>query len=200
MQKDLNKLTEREKCELGMLYDANYSEETVKLRLKCQELCYDFNQIRPSDLKKQEEQIKKIVGKCGKSPVIIAPFHCDNGFNIELGDYFYANYNLIILDGAKVIVGDHVFIAPNCCISTAGHPLDAKRRNQGLEYAFPVTIGSNVWIGANVCILPGVTIGEGAVIGAGSVVNKDIPPYTVAVGNPCKVLRKITDNDILKYS
>ena len=184
MQKGLNKLTEREKCELGMLYDANYSEETVKLRLKCQELCYDFNQIRPSDL----------------SPVITAPFHCDNGFNIELGDYFYANYNLIILDGAKVTVGDHVFIAPNCCISTAGHPLDAKRRNQGLEYAFPVTIGSNVWIGANVCILPGVTIGEGAVIGAGSVVNKDIPPYTVAVGNPCKVLRKITDNDILKYS
>ena len=117
MQKDLNKLTEREKCELGMLYDANYSEETVKLRLKCQELCYDFNQIRPSDLKKQEEQIRKIVGKCGKSPVITAPFHCDNGFNIELGDYFYANYNLIILDGAKVTVGDHVWIGRNVYIA-----------------------------------------------------------------------------------
>ena len=200
MSKDLSNLTEREKCELGMLYDANYSEETVQLRLKCQELCYDFNQIRPSDLKKQEEQLRKIVGKCGKSPVIVAPFHCDNGFNIELGDYFYSNYNLIILDGAKVTIGDHVFIAPNCCISTAGHPLDAKRRNQGLEYAYPVTIGSNVWICANVCILPGVTIGEGAVIGAGSVVNKDIPPNTVAVGNPCKVLRKITDKDIQKYN
>ena len=92
MSKDISKLTEREKCELGMLYDANYSEETVKLRLKCQELCFDFNQIRPSDLKQQEEQIRKIVGKCGKSPVITAPFHCDNGFNIELGDYFYAHF------------------------------------------------------------------------------------------------------------
>ena len=111
--------------------------------------------------------------------------------NIEIGENFYANVNLVILDGAKVSIGANAFIAPNVGIYTAGHPLDAEQRNRGLEYARPVTIGNNVWIGAGVCILPGVTIGDNTVIGAGSVVTKDIPSNVLAVGNPCRVIKEI---------
>ena len=114
---------------------------------------------------------------------------CDYGYNIEIGENFYANHNLIILDGNKVEFGDNVFIAPNCSFYTAGHPLNAERRNKGLEYAKPIKVGNNVWIGGNVVVLPGVTIGDNVVIGAGSIVNKDIPSNTVAVGNPCKVIK-----------
>ncbi len=116
---------------------------------------------------------------------------CDYGYNIEIGENFYANHNLIILDGSKVQFGDNVFIAPNCSFYTAGHPLDAERRNKGLEYAKPIKVGNNVWIGGNVIVLPGVTIGDNTVIGAGSVVNKDIPSNVVAVGNPCKVIKQL---------
>ena len=118
---------------------------------------------------------------------------------IEVGDNFYVNHNCVILDGAKVTFGDNVFIAPNCGFYTAGHPIDYEQRNQGLEYAYPITVGSNVWIGGNCVILPGVTIGDNCVIGAGSVVNRDIPSGSIAVGNPCRVLRKITEADRQKY-
>ena len=113
------------------------------------------------------------------------------GLIIEVGENFYANVNLVILDGTKVTIGDNAFIAPNVGIYTAGHPLDAERRNQGLEYAYPIRIGNNVWIGAHSVILPGVTIGDHVVIGAGSVVTKDIPSYSLAVGNPCRVIRSL---------
>ena len=116
---------------------------------------------------------------------------CDYGYNIEIGENFYANHNLIILDAGKVKIGDNVFIAPNCNIYTASHPVDIIQRNKGLEYANPVKIGNNVWIGGNVTILPGVTIGDNCTIGAGSVVTKDIPANSIAYGNPCKVARKI---------
>nr|WP_312799862.1 sugar O-acetyltransferase [Pseudomonas sp.] len=135
------------------------------------------------------------MGKTGEHVLIEALFHCDYGYNIELGENFYSNVNLVILDCAKVSIGRNVFIAPNVGLYTAGHPLDAERRNQGLEYAHPITIGDNVWIGGGVTVLPGVTIGEGAVIGAGSVVTKDIPAHVVAVGNPCRVLRTIDNAD-----
>lgn len=123
--------------------------------------------------------------------MIEQPFLCDYGYNIHIGDNFYANHNLVILDGATVKFGDNVFVAPNCGFYTAGHPIDAAERNKGLEYARPITVGNDVWIGGNVCVLPGVTIGDDCVIGAGSVVVKDIPPHSVAVGNPCKVIKKI---------
>lgn len=123
------------------------------------------------------------------------PFHCDYGYNIEIGENFFANYNCVILDGAKVTFGDNVFIAPNCSFYTAGHPIDVLQRNQGLEYALPIKIGNNVWIGGNVTVLPGVTIGDNTVIGAGSLVNKDIPSNVVAAGNPCRVIREITENN-----
>ena len=126
-------------------------------------------------------------------------FWCDYGYNIEIGENFYSNHNLIILDGAKVTFGDNCFIAPNCGFYTAGHALDIKQRNQGLEIAWPITVGNNVWFGGNVIVLPGVSIGDGCIIGAGSVVNKDIPSGVLAAGNPCRVIRKITKEDEKKY-
>lgn len=127
----------------------------------------------------------------GEHLTIEQPFVCDYGYNISVGEGFFANYNLVILDPAPVTFGDNVFIAPNCSFTTASHPLDAERRNKGLETCKPIHVGNNVWIGANVVVLPGVTIGDNAVIGAGSVVTRDIPAGYVAYGNPCKPHRKI---------
>ena len=132
-----------------------------------------------------------MLGNTKQDFLIEQPFMCDYGYNIEIGENFYANHNLIILDGNKVTFGDNVFIAPNCAFYTAGHPLDPEQRNKGLEYAKPIEIGDNVWIGGNVVVLPGVKIGDNCVIGAGSVVTKDVPENSVAVGNPCKVIRKL---------
>lgn len=188
-------MTEKEKMTNQMLYDANYDKQLIKEREYAKDLCFDFNNTRPSDTEKQQLILKKLIGKTNGSFCITAPFWCDYGYNIELGENFYANHNLVILDGAKVIFGDNVFIAPNCGFHTAGHPIDLERRNNGLEYAYPITVGNNVWIGAGVNVLPGVKIGSNVVIGSGSVVTKDIPDNCVAVGNPCKVIRKITEED-----
>lgn len=183
-------MTEREKMLKGLLYNANYDTELLDLRIKCKDLCHKFNQILPSETMEQQNIIKKIIGKIEDNFVITAPFWCDYGQNISIGKDFYCNHNLIILDAAQVIIGDNVFIAPNCCISTAGHPLDYEKRNNGLEFAYPIIIGNNVWIGANVTILPGVTIGDNTVIGAGSVVTADIKSNKIAFGNPCKMQRE----------
>lgn len=188
-------MTEKEKMKKQMLYDANYDKQLIKEREYAKDLCFDFNNTRPSDTEKQQEILKKLIGKTKDSFCITAPFWCDYGYNVELGENFYANHNLVILDGAKVTFGDNVFIAPNCGFHTAGHPIDFERRNQGLEYAYPITVGDNVWIGAGVNVLPGVKIGNNVVIGSGSVVTKDIPDDSVAVGNPCRVIRKITEED-----
>jgi len=138
-------------------------------------------------------------GKTKETFFIEPPFRCDYGYNIEIGNNFYSNYNLIILDCAKVIIGDNVMLGPNVGIYTAGHPLHHETRNTLYEFAFPVTIGDNVWIGGNVVINPNVNIGKNTVIGSGSVVTKDISDNVIAVGNPCKVLRKITEDDKLYY-
>ena len=192
-------MTEREKMEQGMLYDANYDEELLAERARCKDLCFAYNQLKPSLIGEQEQIIRQLFGKTGKQFYVTAPFWCDYGSNIEIGENFYTNHNCVILDGAKVVFGDNVFIAPNCGFSTAGHPLDVEQRNQGLEYAYPITVGDNVWIGASVTVLPGVKIGSNSVIGAGSVVNRDIPEGVVAVGKPCRVLRNITEEDKKKY-
>lgn len=184
-------MTEKEKAKLGLLYDANYDKELIKERDKAKALCHEFNQLSPLDKERQKQILKNLLGKTDNEFCITQPFYCDYGYNIEIGKNFYSNHNLIILDGAKVEIGDNVFIAPNCCISTAGHPLDIDQRNVGLEYAYPVKIGNNVWIGAGVTILPGVSIGDNTTIGAGSIVNKDIPANVVAVGNPCKVIKNL---------
>lgn len=189
-------MTEKEKMLKGLLYDANYDKELGSERLKTKDLCFKYNTTLPSD----EESLRKIISelkiKTKENFFLTPPFYCDYGYNISVGENFYANHNLIILDGNKVSFGDNVFIAPSCTFSTAGHPLDKERRNKGLEYAHPITVGDDVWFGANVTVLPGVKIGSNVVIGAGSLVNKDIPDNSLALGNPCKVVRKITEKDI----
>lgn len=192
-------MNEWDKAQMGYLYDANYDINIVEKRIKCADLCYEFNQCRPSNIKKQIEIIKNIIGEIKGEFVITAPFYCDYGINITIGNNFYTNHNCTILDGAKVIFGDNVFIGPNCVFSTSGHPIDSVQRSEGLEIAFPITVGSDVWIGANVSVLPGVSIGNNTIIGAGSVVNKNIPDGVIAAGIPCKVIRKITDEDKEKY-
>ena len=192
-------MTEREKAQKGYLYDANYDPEIIEEETRCADLCYEFNQCRPSDTKKQKELLTKILGSMKENPVITAPFYCDYGFNISIGKNIYTHHNVTILDGAKVTFGDNVFIAPNCVFSTAGHAIDSEQRSRGLEIALPITVGDNVWIGTNVSVLPGVTIGNNTIIGAGSVVNKNIPEGVIAAGNPCKVIRKITEEDKKKY-
>lgn len=192
-------MTEKEKMKQGMLYDPGFDEDLAAERARCKDLCFDYNHLKPSQIEAQKVIIRELFGKTGQHFYITAPFWCDYGYNIEVGENFYTNHNCVILDGAKVTFGDSVFIAPNCIFSTAGHPLDAQQRDMGLEYAYPITVGDHVWFGASVTVLPGVTIGSNTVIGAGSVVNRDIPSGVIAVGNPCRVLRPITEEDKKKY-
>lgn len=188
-------MTEKEKMQRQMLYDANCDDELLEESKRAKDVCYDFNRLHPSDTKNQIKLLKNFFGSTKEQFCIVAPFWCDYGYNISIGKNFFTNHNTVILDGGKVTFGDNVFIAPNCGFYTVGHPIDSERRNKGLEYAYPITVGNNVWIGAGVQVMPGVTIGNNVVIGGGSVVVKDIPSNSVAVGNPCKVIRQITDED-----
>ena len=184
-------MSKKEKMLLGEIYDANYDEELMNERIKAKDLCYEYNHLKPSQTNERTEIMKKILGKTKDNFLIEQSFECDYGYNIEIGENFYSNHNLVILDANKVVFGDNVFIGPNCGFYTAGHPLDAETRNKGLEYAKPIKVGNDVWFGGNVVVLPGVKIGNNVVIGAGSVVTKDIPENSIAVGNPCKVIKNI---------
>ena len=183
--------TEKEKMLKGELYDAT-DDALYKEREIVKNLTYDYNLLRRTEKEKRDELIRKILGKAGKNLWIESPFQCDYGYNIEIGDNFYSNHNLIILDCTKVKIGNNVFVGPNTDIYTPCHPIDAKERMTFKEWAEPVTIGDDVWIGGSVTILPGITIGSNVVIGAGSVVTKDIPSDCVAVGNPCKPIKNLT--------
>ena len=176
-------MTEKEKMEAGYLYLP--SGELVKHRYKIQDAVFEYNKIPPSHLGERTAAIKKILGKTGEKVDILPPFKCDYGYHIEVGENFFANYNFIVLDGNMVRIGDNVLIAPNVSIYAAGHPFDPQQRRDGLEYAFPVTIGNGVWIGGSTTIIGGVL--------------RDIPAGVLAAGNPCRVIRKLTEKDREKY-
>ncbi|NLI89896.1 MAG: sugar O-acetyltransferase [Epulopiscium sp.] len=188
-------MTEKEKMEQQKLYNANYDQELADERFECKALCQKYNALPIKDLESRNKLIKSILGKTGKRIHIEPDFWCDFGYRIKVGENFYANHGLVILDAGGIIFGDNVFIAPSCGFHTSGHPIDFERRNEGLEYGYPIVVGNNVWFGAGVQVMPGVIIGDNVVIGGGSVVVKDIPSNSVAIGNPCKVIREITDAD-----
>ncbi len=188
-------MTECEKMKKGFWYDANNDAELLELRENAEELCYSFNQTSPKMTEKKEKIMNALLPNRGKNTTILSPFYTDYGYNCFIGDNTFINHNAYLMDGAQIKIGSYCFIGPNCGMYTAVHPLIAEERNKGLEKAKPVIIGDNVWIGGDVTILPGVKIGENTVIGAKSVVTKDIPANVVAVGNPCRVLRKITEKD-----
>lgn len=191
-------MNQKERMLAGLPYKAwldGLSEERLENKLKV----YEYNLLRPDETDKINELIKKILGKTGDRVFIEQPFHCDYGKNIEVGNNFFANYNCTILDVGKVIIGKNVQFAPNVSLYTAGHPIHPDSRNSGYEYGIGITIGDNVWLGGNVVVNPGVHIGNNVVIGSGSVVTKDIPDNVIAVGNPCKVIHQITEEDRKYY-
>lgn len=191
-------MKEKEKMLAGKPYRA-FGEELVAERQAAKELIFEFNSLHPGKTEQRNKIIQRLFGKTGKNFIIEPPFRCDYGYNISVGENFYANYNCTIIDCAKVIIGDNAFIAPNVSLFTAGHPVHPDIRNEQLEYALPIFIGNSVWLGGGVIVNPGVTIGDNAVIGSGSVVTKDIPANVVAVGSPCRVKRKITEQDKINF-
>jgi maltose O-acetyltransferase len=181
-------MTEKEKQQAGELYDSS-DRELFNERIKAKKLCFEYNAVECNDFQKRERILDRLVALKGENTVIEPNFFCDYGYNIVIGDNFYANHNLVILDCADIVFGNNVYIGPNCGFYAAEHPIDAKTRNKGLELAKPIKVGNDVWIGGNVSVIGGVTIGDNVVIGAGSVVIKDIPSNCVAAGNPCRPLR-----------
>ena len=165
-------------------------------RMECKEKLYKYNNMEPEKQAEREALLREILGKTKEGYLCIeSPFHCDYGYNIEVGTDFFANYNFIVLDVGKVKIGDSFMCGPNVQICTAGHPIHPESRNSGYEYGIDITIGDNVWIGGNVLVCPGVKIGNNVVIGGGSVVTKDIPDNMLAYGNPCRPVREITEAD-----
>ena len=184
-------MTEKEKMLAGEVYCA-IDSQLLKELAEAREVIHDYNLLRPSENKKKLELLKGLLGHIGDDNVIInQPFRCDYGKQISIGKRFFANFNFTILDEAPVTIGDDCFVGPNVSIYTACHSTDPVERNTRQEWAKPVTIGNNVWIGGSVTILPGVSIGDNVSIGAGSVVVNDIPSNTIAVGNPCKVIKQL---------
>lgn len=178
----------------GLPYKA-WMDGLAEKRMENKKRLYAFNHCPPEDTARIDALVREILGKTGEHVHIEAPFHCDYGRNIEVGENFFANYNCVILDVGKVTIGDNAFFAPNVSIYTAGHPIHPASRNTGYEYGISVTIGHNVWLGGNVVVNPGVHIGNNVVVGSGSVVTRDLPDNVIAAGSPCRVIREITERD-----
>ena len=187
-------MTELEKLRNHVFYNCDCEEIRARVEY-VKERMYVYNRLRPTDRAGREAILRELFGKVGKDPWIEAPFQCDIGFTMEVGDNFYVNYNCVFLDAGGIIAGNDVRIGPNTGIYTPQHAFDPAERAAGYECSRPVVLGDNVWIGGNVSILGGVTIGENSIIGAGSVVTRSIPADVIAAGNPCRVLRKMTPED-----
>lgn len=187
-------MKEIEKMRAGMPFSVR-DPEVYASKLYAVEGCKKLNSIDGADTEGKEAAIRELFGSAGKEPMVLPMFSCDTGKNIHVGDYFLANYNVVILDIAEFRAGDYVWIGPNTLITTIGHPLSPKGRREYLGIAKPVVVGSDVWIGGNVTILPGVTIGNNVVVGAGAVVTRDVPDNSVVAGVPAKVIKEI-ENDI----
>ena len=183
-----------ERMKSGKIYFCT-DETLAKEQAKCLELLYDFNHTRPSEMEKRMEYLRRILAELGEECYVEPPLHANWGRNTHFGRGVYANFNLTLVDDTDIYVGDNVMFGPNVVIATAGHPILPELRKKAAQFNLPVHIGNNVWIGAGAVVLPGVTIGENSVIGAGSIVTKDVPSDVIAVGNPCRVLRKIGEHD-----
>lgn len=190
-------MTKKDNIDYGDLFLPG-EEGKFERMLKASRVIKKFNDKSFSEVGKNDPDLLSIFGKVG-SCFILQPFKCELGGNIEIGTDFFSNYDCMMLDTAKITIGNHVLFGPRVSLITVGHPVDHELRNQEFMYAYPIVIGDNVWIGANVTVNPGVTIGSNVVIGTGSVVTKDIPSGVVAVGNPCRVLREIGEEDKTRY-
>lgn len=179
----------------GQEYCSDNFDMPADLQLKAKTLCWEYNRTSPMETEKRRKILKQLFGTCHELTFIEPTFKCDYGFNIHTHGLTVINYNCVILDTSPVNIGANAFIAPGVCIACSGHSLDAGQRARGIGYSKPVNIGEDVWIGANSTVCGGVSIGKGSVIGAGSVVIKDIPAGVVAAGNPCRVIRPITEKD-----
>lgn len=189
-------MSEKEKMLKGHLYQP-YTNELYQDREFCKQVLFEYNHLNPKKKQERDLILKRLI-HCAGELCIEPPFYCSYGYNISIGLNFYSDVHLTILDKAKVKIGNNVILGPNVNIYTSSHPFNEMERIKGMEYAKPVIIYDNVWIGGNVTILPGVKIHQGAIIGAGSVVTHDIPPYTIAAGNPCEMIRSITEEDVHK--
>ena len=188
-------MTNLEKMHATMLYDPA-DGDIVEEQTACLDRLYDFNHTRPTEMDKRNALLKEMFAEIGENCYIEPPFHANwGGKHVHFGKNVYANFGLTMVDDTHIYVGDYTLFAPNVVVATAGHPIDPELRARGLQYNAAVHIGKNCWIGAGALIMPGVTIGDNTVIGAGSVVTKDIPSGVVAVGNPCRVMREITEQD-----
>lgn len=185
--------TEKDKMLRGEWYDANYDATLCAERDRCRRLCETFNHPDRTDDERQSA-LRQIFPALGERTTFTPPLHVDYGYHVDTGTDCFFNFGTTLLDEAPICFGNHVFVGPDCGFYTAIHPLDAARRNRGLERARPITVEDDVWIGGHVTVLPGVRIGRGSVIGAGSVVTRDVPPGVVAAGNPCRVLRTIEED------
>ena len=172
-------------------YYARHTDMPNELQIKAKDLCWEYNTIKPSDEEKKKEILQELLGTYHPLAFIEQTFRCDYGYNIHVGENFFANYDCVILDVCKVTIGDNCMLAPRVCIYTATHPLDATTRISGLEYGKEVKIGDNVWIGGSAVIVPGVTIGNNVVVAAGAVVTKDVPDNVVVGGNPAKIIKEL---------
>lgn len=192
-------MTEWEKAEAGMFYMGAEDPRFMESLRKSQELNYEYNMLRPSQMEERSKIIRENFGKTGKNFKVEQPFYADIWERISVGENFYSNYNFKILAGNKVTIGDNVMFGPDCSLYAAGHPFDSEFRATGAEYAWPIQIGNNVWIGGGTKIVGGVSIGDNTVIAAGSIVTKSIPSNVLAGGNPCRVIREIGPEDDEKY-